>query len=389
MGTHNAETLLVVEDEPAIANLQCRALARAGYQTLAAESENAALETLSRETVNLVILDYRLPGVRTGLELFADLRAAGHPQPVIMVTGYGDETIVIDALRAGVRDFVIKSSEYLEYLPLAVERVLLQIRLEHRLDEADRQIRHAQKMDAIGKLAGGVAHEFNNLLQTIEGYTRFAIEGLDASDRRRQDLDLVLAASEQAAHLTRQLLDFSRRESLEMADVDLNAIIRGLIEMIHPLIGEQISVDLRLAENIGPVRGSAAQIQQMLMNLCVNARDAMPDGGCLTIQTQYANRLPNCCGSNSDSHAGQYVLISVADAGCGMTADVKNRIFEPFFTTKDVGKGTGLGLAMVYGAVKQHQGHIHVDSTPGAGTTFKIYLPAQGATGSASAPANN
>lgn len=375
VGPRAPETVLVVEDDDGIAFLQTKSLSKAGYRVESADSESAAFEKLSRGHIDLIILDYRLPAGRTGLDLFADLRAAGQLQPVIMVTGYGDETIVIEALRAGVRDFVIKSSEYLEYLPLAVERVFEQIRLEHRLAEADRQLRQAQKMEAVGKLAGGVAHEFNNLLQAIQGYTRFAMEGLHSDDGRRKDLEQVLAASDRAATLTRQLLGFSRREVLQMADVEPNPGVRDLVKMLHPLIGEHISVQLNLADNVGLVHADAGHIQQMLMNLCVNARDAMPGGGQLTIKTEDATFSPAYCEFHPQMKPGRYVVFSVADTGCGMPPEVKNHIFEPFFTTKEVGKGTGLGLAMVYGVVQQHHGAIHVYSEPGLGTTFKIYLP--------------
>jgi signal transduction histidine kinase len=347
----------------------------AGYNVYSVYSESAAFERLSRSHIDLIILDYRLASGRTGLDLFADLRSAGHQQPIIIVTGYGDETIVIDSLRAGVRDFVIKSSEYLQYLPLSVERVLEQVRLERRLAEADRQLRQAQKMEAIGKLAGGIAHEFNNLLQAIQGYTRFAMDGLHRDERRRKDLEQVLAASDRAATLTRRLLGFSRRELLQMADIDPTLLVRQLMEMVRPLLGEHISVHLHLADNVGLLHADAGLIQQMLMNLCVNARDAMPSGGTLTIKTEDANVSTNCCEFHPDLMPGRYLVLTVADTGCGMPPEIKNHLFEPFFTTKDIGQGTGLGLAMVYGTVQQHQGSIHVDSESGAGTTFKIYLP--------------
>ncbi len=370
-----AETVLIVEDDDNIAFLQSKSLSKAGYQVESAESETAAFDRLSKNRIDLIILDYRLPGACTGIELFHNLHAAGHHQPVIMVTGYGDETVVIEALRAGVRDFVVKSKEYLAYLPIAVERVLEQIRLERRLAESDQQLRHSQKLEAIGKLAGEVAHEFNNLLQAIHGYSQFAMEGLRLEDRRRKNLEQVIAASERAATLTRQLLKFSRREQLRMVDVELNLIVHDLVILLDPLIGDRIAIRAQLSDDIGLLHADAGHIQQMLMNLCLNARDAMPEGGELTIKTEVATLPPASCDFPTDMSPGRYVLLSLTDTGCGMAPEVKEHIFEPFFTTKEVGKGTGLGLAMVYGTVQQHRGTIQVRSEPGAGTTFDIFLP--------------
>ncbi|MEX0611064.1 MAG: response regulator [Pirellulales bacterium] len=369
------ETVLIVEDDEGIAYLQRQTLERAGYLVLCADSEAKALAYLAHNDVDLIILDYRLPGERTGLDLYADFKAAGYNQPVVMVTGFRDETTVVKALRAGVRDFVTKSDEYLQYLPLAVERVLVQIRLENRLAESDKQLRQAQKMEAIGTLAGGVAHEFNNLLQAIQGYTRYAIEGLDPEDERRKDLEQVIHASDRAADLTRQLLGFGRREMLQLTDIEPNSLVRDLVKMMRPLIGEHIKLDLSLDEDVGIIHADAGHIQQLLMNLCVNARDAMPEGGQLVIKTENLVLTDAYCEYHPDVKPGRYLVLDVADSGCGMTAEVKDHIFEPFFTTKGVGKGTGLGLAMVYGVAQRHQGTIHVYSELGAGTTFRIYLP--------------
>ena len=369
------ETVLVVEDDEGVAYLQSQALRRARYDVVCAVSEAEAFQLLAEKHIDLIVLDYRLARERTGLELYADLKAAGYHQPVIVVTGFNDEATVIKALRAGVRDFVSKSSEYLEYLPVAVERVLSQVRLEHCLAESDQQLRHAQKMEAVGTLAGGVAHEFNNLLQAIQGYTRYAMEGLDAEDERQKDLQQVINASDRATTLTRQLLGFSRREVLQMADIEPNSLIRSLVKMIQPLIGAHIKIEISLDEKVGTIYADAGHLQQMLMNLCVNARDAMPEGGQLSIKSQDLWVDQEFCDFHADMKPGRYWMLSVADTGCGMPADVKDHIFEPFFTTKDVGKGTGLGLSMVYGMVQQHAGAIRVYSEPGIGTTFRIYLP--------------
>jgi signal transduction histidine kinase len=239
----------------------------------------------------------------------------------------------------------------------------------------EEQVRVAQKMEAVGLLAGGVAHDFNNLLQVIQGYTAIAIDSMTAPPERRSSLDQVRAAGERAAQLTQQLLAFGRQQTLQKIDLDLNVVIQQLLRMIRRVIGEQITVDFIPGHELGNVNADQAQMDQVLLNLCLNSRDAMPNGGRITIETE--NVLVN--GSFRESHPwakpGRYVLVTVSDNGCGMDRETVARIFEPFFTTKPKEKGTGLGLAVVYGVVKQHEGMIHVYSEPGKGTTFKIYVP--------------
>ncbi len=239
----------------------------------------------------------------------------------------------------------------------------------------DEQLRQSQKLEAVGSLAGGIAHEFNNLLQAIRGYTRYAMEGLSSDDQRHQDLEQVVVASDRAAELTRELLGFSRRQVLERASVDAHAVITDLVKMLRPLIGEQIDVQTLLSRQTCFLHADRGLLQQMLLNLCLNARDAMPHGGRLTLKTEPIVLNDAYCELHAAVTPGPYVMFSVADTGCGMPPEVKQRIFEPFFTTKGVGKGTGLGLAMVYGCVQQHGGIINVYSEPNLGTTFKIYLP--------------
>jgi PAS domain S-box-containing protein len=617
------ETILIVEDDEGVGYLQGHSLQRGGFDVVVVNSLENALEALRNHQFDLAFLDFRLPGMGTGLDLYERIKALGYDLPVIFVTGFSDEQTIIQALRAGASDFVTKSSEYLAYLPEAAERVLRQRRLERQLEDSqarfrsfidngpaiilmkdaegrisyankryeeifpnfdwrnkseeevlpgdrgqelkdgdqtaitsgcltqrvagvampngqsghwltytfpiegtmnssltgivavdvtdrtlaeealrdseakfrsvadsaidaviatdaqrriiswnkgaqkifgyaeadilgasltrlfvdaeqiqklvdrdnasfydphndlielvgvrkegeefplemsvgtwqtgenhfysvilrdtterkraeealrqsDAQLRQAQKMEAIGTLAGGVAHEFNNLLQAIQGYTHYAIEGLSDDDERRQDLVQVLKASERATTLTRHLLGFSRREVLQLTDLDPNAQVQDLVKMLRPLIGENIEIELNLAENVGKVHADVGHLQQLLMNLCVNARDAMPQGGMLLIKTENLILTENDEDLCRDLELGRYLVLSVADTGCGISPQHKERIFEPFFTTKGIGKGTGLGLPMVYGVVRQHQGTIRVDSEVGMGTTFRIYLP--------------
>lgn len=248
-----------------------------------------------------------------------------------------------------------------------VQDVTERVALEERL-------RQSQKMEAIGRLAGGVAHDFNNLLTVILGYTQILSDGLQAG-RLADSTNQIKAAAERAAGITRQLLAFSRKQVLSPRIIDLNDIVLNLDSLLRRLIGEDIEVLTVPARSLGSVKADPGQIEQVIMNLALNARDAMPNGGKLTLETANVDRdgdLP------SDHHAmerGCYVMLAVSDTGLGMTPDVQARIFEPFFTTKEVGKGTGLGLSTVYGIIKQSGGYVWVYSEPGRGTTFKIYFP--------------
>ncbi|REK12240.1 MAG: PAS domain S-box protein [Planctomycetota bacterium] len=246
---------------------------------------------------------------------------------------------------------------------------------EEELRIRDEQLRHAQKLESLGTLAGGVAHEFNNLLQSVQGYTRYAMEGLPPESRHYQDLEVVLTAAQRAATLTRQLLGFSRRQVLNYVDLDPNQIIKDSVRMLRPLIGEHISLELALQEGARHVHADAAHLQQLLINLCVNARDAMPEGGRLLIQTEEVDLDEADCTHFPELSPGHYLTLVVSDTGCGMAPEVLEHIFDPFFTTKEVGKGTGLGMATVYGVVSQHRGTVRVESTPGGGTAVTIYLP--------------
>jgi two-component system cell cycle sensor histidine kinase/response regulator CckA len=241
-----------------------------------------------------------------------------------------------------------------------------------RLEE---QFRQAQKMEAVGRLAGGVAHDFNNLLSVIMGYSELAQDTAPAGTAVRMQLDQIKKAAERAATLTRQLLAFSRQQVLETKVLNLNGVVNNVSKMLLRLIGEDIVLSLKPCEPLGSVKADLGQIEQVLMNLAVNARDAMPEGGKIAIETANVELDETYARQHPSLRPGSYVMLSFSDTGCGMDKKTQSRLFEPFFTTKGSGKGTGLGLSTVYGIVKQSGGYIWVYSEPKRGATFKIYLP--------------
>jgi len=239
----------------------------------------------------------------------------------------------------------------------------------------EEQLRHSQKMEAVGRLAGGIAHDFNNLLTAIIGYTEIVLHSLDPKDERRADAEEIARAAMRAADLTKQMLAFSRRQVLQPKVIDLNIALRKVEPMLRRVIGEDIVMTVTGKAAHAFARVDPGQVEQVVMNLVVNARDAMPQGGRLTVEAADAVLDSETAAALPDAKPGAYVMLSVSDTGSGMPPEVRARIFEPYFTTKDVGKGTGLGLSTVYGIIRQSDGHISLSSELGLGTTFRIYLP--------------
>ncbi len=250
-----------------------------------------------------------------------------------------------------------------------------QTRATKSLRESEEQLFHAQKMEAIGRLAGGIVHDFNNLVTVISCFSQLLLESLDPQDPQAKQVEQIKIAGERAAELTQKLLTFSRKQILEPKILNLNTVVPETEQMLLRLIGEDITLQTVLAPDLGLVKADPAQIDQVLMNLAVNARDAMHTGGKLTITTANVHVDQTYATRHVRLQAGPYVMLAISDTGCGMDTETQRHMFDPFFTTKAEGKGTGLGLSIVYGIVKQSGGHIEVESEPQQGTTFRLYFP--------------
>jgi two-component system, cell cycle sensor histidine kinase and response regulator CckA len=373
--------ILIAEDDPADAKLMEWELERAGFLVTSMVVGNRVdfLKAIRASVYDVVLADYRLPGW-TGLEALELLLREGRDIPLIVVTGTLGEEAAVNCIKQGADDCVLK--HHLARLPIAVKRALdskawreARARDLTERESLERQLRQAQKMEEMGRLVGGIAHDFNNLLTAVLGYSEIALEQLPQDSNVRHAVDQVKKAGERAASLTRQLLAFSRSQALSPQVLDLNVVVADMDTMLRHVIGEDIELITELAPYLGHVKADRSQIEQVIMNLVVNSRDAMPNGGCLHIQTEAIEVDEATAAKLIGLKPGPLALLTVSDTGCGMDAETQARIFEPFFTTKGPGKGTGLGLSTVYGVVKQSGGSISVESSPGAGTTFKVYLP--------------
>jgi two-component system, cell cycle sensor histidine kinase and response regulator CckA len=359
--------VLLVEDSALDAELVLRELRRAGFtvhhrRVASADELRAALRD---ERWQLVLSDHALPGF-SGTEALAVVRGDADPEtrdlPFVIVSGAIGVETAVEAMRGGAHDYILK--DRLGRLVPAIERELREAANRRERRRLEDQVRQAQKMETVGRLASGVAHDFNNLLTCVVGYGGLMQSRFPPDDPRLRYVEGILEAARHGTDLTRQLLAFSRKQVMRPVITSLNEVVAEAETFLRRLLGEDITLQTELCPDLGTVLIDPGQIQQVIVNLAVNARDAMPAGGTLTIAT-----------ANEDVFEGPRVAFYLTDTGCGMTDEVQAHMFEPFYTTKEGGKGTGLGLSTVYGIVQQSGGTITCASVVGRGTTFLVTLP--------------
>jgi len=333
-----------------------------------AHSGTKGLELARSWHPDTILLDLQMPemdGYETIQRLKQDHATAYIPIIIITAADVASKDRV-KALDLGADAFLQK--------PISPHELVAHIKVMLRVKKAEERLRHSQKLEAIGILAGGVAHDFNNILTVIRGYSTMLLMQTPPDNPNHESLQMIVDAANRATGLTQSLLTFSRKQEATPSKSELCALVANFEKFIKNIIGDNITLNFSCDQHTTHSSVDRSMIEQMLMNLAINARDAMPDGGLLSIKTSNA-RLEQTAAAELELTAGQYVCLTVSDTGCGIPAEVLPRIFDPFFTTKEIGKGSGLGLSMVYGIVKQHKGAITVCSDPGHGTIFTIYLP--------------
>jgi signal transduction histidine kinase len=351
------------------AGLEAGAIVSTTHRVHTRDAFEAALD---EGEIDLILSDYSMPGF-DGISALKIAHARRPDLPLIFVSGTLGEEKAIDSLQNGATDYIIKGR--LGRLAPAVQRAVEEVQARLERQRLEERFIEAQKMEVIGQLAGGVAHDFNNLLAVIMGYNEVMLAELEPASGLYEYAEEIRNAAERAAGVTKQLLVFSRKQTVQLVVLDLENAVQKLDCMLGQLIGENIELTITGENHNGYIRADNGYIGQVLMNLVVNARDAMPHGGKLTIAIAKVTLDQDYADAHPGEMPGDYVKLSVSDTGTGMTREVKARLFETFFTTKPVGKGTGLGLATCQSIVRQSGGHIDVSSEPGKGSTFDIYFP--------------
>ncbi len=368
--------VLVVDDDEIMRAVARESLTEEGFQVTEADNGIRALAALESLRPDIILLDVMMPEMDGFDTAQAIRRLPGYELvPILIMTALDDLESIQRAYQVGATDFITKPINWV----ILVQRVRYMTRAVKMMNEQKRlekELQQAQKLEAVATLAGGVAHDFNNLLQTIQGSSELLMLDIKKDNPCFSQLIQIRSAAERGGELTRQLLTYSRKIESQKRPVHLNIQARQVHRLLERTIPKMIDIDLRLAKDLHQVNADAVQMEQVLMNLAINARDAMPDGGQLIIETANAMLPENHGADTSKSAPRKGVMLSVTDTGHGMDAKTHEKIFEPFFSTKAPGKGTGLGLSMVHGIVRNHDGRITCHSEPGKGTCFHIYLPA-------------
>ena len=366
--------ILHVEDEPLDTELIQLELEKQGLtiKLQRVETPGEYLAALEKGEVDLILSDYSLPGF-DGFSALKIRQQKCPDIPFILISGTLGEEAAIEAFRRGATDYILK--HHLERLVPSIHRALREVEEREERHNLEAQLRQAQKMEAIGRLAGGIAHDFNNLLTAIIGFSQLLMNRLEPDSKHRHEVEEIQKAGKIASTLTQQLLAFSRQQPISPKIINLNSIIAERAELLRRLIGANILITFQLDEALAQIKADPGQIEQVIINLAVNARDAMPRGGELRIATSNVELFRDKTILEIVLPPGHYVLLSFSDDGAGISKEIQARLFEPFFTTKESGEGTGLGLATVYGIVRQNGGGIFVESEVNEGATFKLYLP--------------
>jgi two-component system cell cycle sensor histidine kinase/response regulator CckA len=348
-------------------------LQRGGYDpSLEQFTDCALLSGALRTPWDIAISDFETTGC-SALVALRIIQETGTDLPLIVVSGEIKDADVLAVLKAGAADHLTRPN--LMRLNAAVERELRAMRIRRDRMRLEEQFRQSQKMEAVGRLAGGLAHDFNNLLTVITGYSDLLLGGKDLNEKHRSGLEQIRRSAERGGALTNQLLSFSRPQPMQARTVHINELVMQMEQALRPVLGEDIELATIPAASEDAVRADPGRLEQVVTNLVVNARDAMPDGGKLTIETAAVHLSPSFCARQFGVVPGRYVAIGISDTGVGMDSDTRSHLFEPFFTTKKAGHGTGLGLATAYGIIRQIGGAICFESEVGKGTSASIYLP--------------
>jgi two-component system cell cycle sensor histidine kinase/response regulator CckA len=366
--------VLVVEDSRASVTTILDELKRGGYDVRHAQVETAdeMRAALDHDDWNLVLANYSMARF-SAPEALKVLRATGRDLPFIIISDISGEETAVAAIKAGAHDFLVKGR--LDHLVSSIERALADAEARRDRERIEADLQQTRKMDALGRLAGGVAHDFNNLLTAILGYGALVLDQVGRDTPAGRDVMQIIASAQKASALSRQLLAFSHKQVFTSVPLNLNTVIYDIEPKLRALAGEAVTVTVRLEPALHWVMADSTQLEQVLLNVTANARDAMPEGGVITIETRNSASIEDDSLARPNTLAGAYAVLSVHDTGVGMPAEIRARMFEPFFSTKEKRLGTGLGLAAVYGIARQLGGFIRVESEPGKGTTLQIYLP--------------